>query len=132
MSQIEAAAVAVLDACAKYVQGLATGDRAALNKAFAVESAHWKGIEQRDGKERFRVETLAACVDRWSASPFDQVDARLLWIEFVEIVLAVVCIEVTLDGRTYTDVLTCFRLDGCWKIVNKAFVEHPQQLPEGD
>lgn len=105
-----------------YFEGVSEGNPLKLRKALAVEVGHWKGKERLpNGTECVRVESFQESVKRWSNSSHDGCEGRLMSTEIVSDEVAVVKLVFNLDGDEYLDVLTLYKLNGEWKIVNKMF-----------
>lgn len=117
----EAAAVRVpLQA---YLKGHATGDGATMRKAF-LPTAHIEGI--RDGK--FVSRTVEEYVAGFEGAPAADESQRKRSIDAVDVSGNAAMARVTLDypSGTFTDYFVLLKVDGEWKIANKAWTRQPK------
>lgn len=124
MVQLKNEQIAIQSAIDHYYQGVISADTSLLTKAFDVESGHWKGISVNvNQKECVKVETISESIDRWRKGSYSNTSGEVVSTEIIDNKLAIVKFLFVLDDKEYLDVLSLFKLNGSWKIINKIFVE---------
>jgi len=104
-----------------YFDGFRLGDRAKLEKAFAVPYAHMKGyITGEDGKLVEVSRPMNEVIDDWvSRDPSPDFKGRILSINIFSDVAA----QATFDfNGIFTDAFQLAKIDGEWRIMNKFYV----------
>lgn len=106
-----------------YLQGHATGDGATMRKAF-LPTAHIEGI--RDGK--FVSWTVDEYVAGFKGTPAPDEAQRKRSIDEVDVSGNAAMARVTLDypSGAFTDYFVLLKVDGEWKIANKAWTRQPK------
>ncbi len=106
-----------------YLKGHATGDGAYMRKAF-LPTAHIEGI--RDGK--FVSWTVDEYAAGFKGTPAADEAQRKRSIDEVDVSGNAAMARVTLDypTGTFTDYLVLLKVDGEWKIANKAWTRQPK------
>ena len=109
---------AVRAALQHYLDGHATGRSADFDKAFYPES---RLLFVRDGK--FSTIESKDYVARAPSKPADDEAKRKRWIEWVDVASSAAVAKIVLDYPTvrFTDYMTLLKVDGGWRIANKAF-----------
>jgi hypothetical protein len=109
-----------------YLKGHATGDSDYMRKAFHPEA---KVFSFRDGK--LNQLTSAEFAALFTGKPAADEAQRRRWIESVKITGAAGAAVIVLDYPTvkFTDYMSLLKIDGEWKIINKAFDAAPKTKP---
>lgn len=109
---------AVRAALQHYLDGQAGGKSEDFAKAFYPEA---RLLFVRDGK--FSTIESKDYVARASGKPADDEAKRKRWVEWVDIAGSAAVAKIVLDYPTvrFTDYMTLLKVDGGWKIANKAF-----------
>jgi len=98
-----------------YFEGINEKDRERLERAFD-EGAYLKSVTD-DGT--VRAEPIADAIARWMKAEARSRSGAILSVDVVDGRVARVVFD--FDGD-YVDFLTLFKLDGEWKIIDKAFI----------
>lgn len=104
-----------------YFEGLKHGDRARLEKAFAVANGHMKGYIKGDDGQLMEVSRpMTEVIDDWvSRDPSPDFKGRILSINIFSEVGA----QATFDfNGIFTDAFQLAKINGQWKIMNKFYV----------
>ncbi|MBL7491139.1 nuclear transport factor 2 family protein [Frankia sp. AgB1.9] len=112
---------AVLEPLHAYIRGHATGDPAHFRNAF-LPTAHVEGI--RDGAfVSWRLDDYCAL---FKGQPAPDEPTRTRHIDAVDVHGTVATASMTLwhGVDTFTDVFLLVRIDGTWRIANKAYHRH--------
>ncbi len=109
-----------------YMKGHATGDSEYIRKAFHSDA---KVFFNREGK--LQQLTAAEFATRFNGKPADDEAKRKRWIESVKISGNAGFGVIVLDYPTtkFTDYMSLIKVDGEWKIINKAFYAEPKAKP---
>lgn len=104
-----------------YFEGLKHGDRARLEKAFAVAHAHMKGyIKDEAGQLVVSSRPMKEVIDDWvSREPRPDFKGKILSINIFSEVAALATFDF---NGIYTDAFQLAKIDGEWRIVNKFYV----------
>ncbi len=124
--------LAVTDAALDYVFGVATKDKARIEKAFDMPKAQMKLITGPEGREKVYVIPVERVWDKiWSTIPgADTHTAEITSISIQEGRVAVV--EMDNNGRFF-DQLGLYKINGRWKIYDKLTrMLDGRQIPEKD
>jgi hypothetical protein len=113
---------AVRAAVNQYLRGHATGDPNEMRKAF-LPTAHIEGI--RDGK--FVSWTAEEYSSRFTGKPAADEASRKRTIDSVHVMGTAAMAQATLvhGATTFTDYFVLLKVDGAWKIANKAYSSRP-------
>ncbi len=129
MSTVEAGIETVADAVQLYIDGVASGNAAALERAFHPDARMWGSI----GGQRYDI-PIAEMIGLVVSQPAD-VDGsfRASIREVTEVgdaAAAVVDEENFWGGMSFVDFFSLARIDGSWRIVGKTFA-HTGGTPAG-
>ncbi|MGR8946750.1 MAG: nuclear transport factor 2 family protein [Gammaproteobacteria bacterium] len=105
-----------------YFEGFKHGDRARLEKAFAVPYAHMKGyIKDANGQLVEVSRAMNEVIDDWvSRDPNPNFQGRILSINIFSDVAA----QATFDfNGIFTDAFQLAKINGEWRIINKFYVD---------
>ena len=105
-----------------YFQGFKHGDRARLEKAFAVPNAHMKGyIKGKNGQLTEVSRPINEVIDDWvSRDPSPDFKGRILSINIYSDVAA----QATFDfNGIFIDAFQLAKINGRWRIMNKFYVD---------
>lgn len=106
-----------------YFVGVSEADTARLERAWEASAGHWKGIEtDTNGNETVRVEPTFDSIERWAKGPKKSASGDIQSLEVIDRRLAIVKFDFQLGDDRYLDVLTLYKLNGEWKLINKMFV----------
>ncbi len=105
-----------------YVEGWREGDEAKLRSVFALDEGRVVWIATADGKEKLQAMTFEKIVQRGKKQPAYGLEWDILALDIIDGRLAVAKLEISRKGGSYVDILTCHKIEGQWRIVNKAFV----------
>ena len=107
-----------------YFQGHATGDAAAMRKAF-LPTAHIEGV--RDGT--FTSWTVDEYCSRFSGKPAPDEASRRRTIDSIDVSGTSAMAKATLihGPTTFTDYFVLLKVDGEWKIANKVYTAARKQ-----
>ncbi|MDP5306789.1 nuclear transport factor 2 family protein [Paracoccus spongiarum] len=106
-----------------YFEGVSSADRAPLDRAWDAGSGHWKGVVTDPGRvETVKVEPIADSIRRWAAGTPGTSTGRIVALEVIDGQLAIVKFELQLGDERFLDVLSLYKVNGTWKLVNKVFV----------
>lgn len=61
-------------------------------------------------------------IKRWTSRPADESWGKMLSIDIVDRRMAGAKVEMLYRGHIYIDLLSLYKINGDWKIVNKTFV----------
>jgi hypothetical protein len=115
---------AVSETVFHYFEGYKTKYRDRLERAFAVEVANMIGYWKNDnGKLELSTIPYKELIERWVGPKFvpqEFGDGNILSIHIFSDVGATVVFDC---GGKYLDTFQMLKLDGCWKIANKFFVD---------
>jgi hypothetical protein len=112
-----------------YVEGSRTGDAQKLREAFHPDARMWGSL----AGQRFDVPItdMIAMIDGKPVDVDGSYQARVTAVEQTDDVASVVLEEQGFWGTvSFVDFFTLARIEGAWKIVNKAFV-HTGGMPPG-
>jgi hypothetical protein len=115
----ESAIQAVLE---DYIVGWREGDPERLSRAFASETGTIMWVGSEDGREVLQSMTFGAAVARGKSNLSYGLEWRVGSLDVVDSHVAVAKLYISRSGGSYVDFLTLYKIDGMWKIVNKAFV----------
>jgi hypothetical protein len=103
-----------------YIVGWREGDAERLSGAFASEGAiMWVGSEE--GRQVLQSMTFGKAVARGKSNPSYGLSWSVQSLDVVDSHVAVTKLDISRSGGSYVDFLTLYKIDGKWKIVNKAF-----------
>ncbi len=123
MNELTIATDLIHQAVNNYYVGVSTGNVEMLMQAFDTSAGHLKGVQiDGNGKELVAVEPISGSIERWSKRPYQTGSGNLLSTEIIEGKMATVKFAFTLDDNHFLDLLTLYKVNGEWKIVNKMFV----------
>jgi hypothetical protein len=108
-----------------YLEGMIWNDPERLRRAMhplAMQSGHYKGQFEFYDRDAF-IESLE---NEKTAEPGTPYEARIVSIDMTGDV-AVVKVENTCFGTSFTDYLTLIRVGDRWQIVMKAFFDHAHE-----
>ena len=110
-----------------YLKGHATGDPEFMKKAFHTEG---NLIFIRDGK--FTTRSFAEYIAGFTGKPAADEDKRKRFVESIEVAGNAAMAKLVLDYPTtrFVDFMTLLKINGEWKIVNKAFYAEPKAAVE--
>lgn len=107
----------------KYLKAHATGNGEFIKQAFHTDA---KVFSVRDGK--LLQLTAAEFAQRFNGKPAEDEAQRKRWVESVKVTGNTGIGVIVLDYPTakLTDYMTLIKVDGEWKIINKAFYAEPK------
>ena len=106
-----------------YFEGVSRCDATILSEAWDAEVAHWKGIEHDESRLQFvRVEPVTESIVRWSQGTPVESKGEIVSVDVIDGQLAIVKFDFHLGDQNYLDVLTLYKLNDSWKLINKVFV----------
>jgi hypothetical protein len=107
-----------------YFEGYQTKDRERLEKAFVVNIANMMGYWKNDeGELELFTIPYKELIEQWVDSEFtprEFAEGKILSVNIFSDVGATVVFDC---GGKYLDTFQMVKLDGCWRIVNKFFVD---------
>ena len=107
-----------------YFEGYQTKDRARLERAFVVDIANMMGYWANDeGEQELFTIPYKQLIERWvdpEFTPREFGEGKILSVNIFSDVGATVVFDC---GGKYLDTFQMVKLDGCWRIVNKFFVD---------
>ena len=101
-----------------YVVGWREGNAERLGRAFAPTGAIVWPAEGNDVNSM----TFAAAIGRDRSNPSYGLEWNVESLDIVDDHVAVARVNISRTGGSYVDLLTLYKLDAGWRIVNKAFV----------
>ena len=109
-----------------YIKGHETGDGEYMKKAFHTEG---NLIFIRDGK--YTTRSFAEYIAGMSGKPAADESKRKRAIEAIDVAGNAAVARIVLDYPTtkFVDYMTLLKINGEWKIVNKAFYAEPKKQP---
>lgn len=114
-----------------YVEGCREGDAAKLREAFHPDSRMWGSL----GGARYDVpiSDMIAMVDGKPVDVDGSYQTQVTSVEQTDDVASVVLVEDGFWGTvSFVDYFALARIDGAWKIINKAFVHTGGELPAAE
>lgn len=117
----EAAVRSTMD---QYIKGAETREAKYFEKAFAVEIADMKYVRKdRDtGKESLMSVPIPQAIENWTSRGPAESWGKVVDVRVVDEKLAHATVELLWQGHLYVDVMSLYKVNGEWKIVNKTFV----------
>ena len=105
-----------------YFEGLKTGNKTRLERAFAVPNAHMKGyIKNKDGELVLSSRPMADVIADWvSREPRPDFRGKILSINIFSDVGALATFDF---NGIYTDAFQLVKIGGEWRIINKFYVD---------
>ena len=105
-----------------YFEGLKTGNKTRLERAFAVPNAHMKGyIKNKDGELVLSSRPMADVIADWvSREPRPSFRGKILSINIFSDVGALATFDF---NGLYTDAFQLAKINGEWRIINKFYVD---------
>ena len=110
---------AVIDS---YFEGAQTATSAPFEKAWELENGRIVFVHRMDGVDTVRSVPIKDAIAQWTSKPAAQSWGRVHSIDVVDGQMAVVKVEMLYRGRIYIDLLSLYKINKEWKIVNKTFV----------
>jgi putative lumazine-binding protein len=106
-----------------YFEGVSGANTAPLERAWESSAGHWKGIETDvAGYETVKVEPIFDSIERWAKGPTKDASGEVLSLEVIDGQIAIVKFDFQLGNDRYLDILSLYKLNGEWKLINKMFV----------
>jgi hypothetical protein len=106
-----------------YFRGVAMNSADDLNRCFDP-NAHLKLVRRNDaGTEQVVAVPIDRAIASWTSRPHAKSWGRIVSVEQIDGRIAVVKAEVLWQGHLYLDVLTLYRVNSEWHIVDKIFVD---------
>ncbi|MCI0490914.1 MAG: nuclear transport factor 2 family protein [Blastocatellia bacterium] len=113
----------IRDVVELYFKGAATSEAHYFEKAFDVANAHMKYVtKDQSGKEMVRIVPITDAIKGWTSRPPEKSWGKILSLDLVDDKMAVAKVEMLYRGTIYVDLLSLYKINGEWKIVNKVFV----------
>ena len=113
----------IRDVVELYFKGAATSEAHYFEKAFDVANAHMKYVSKdQSGKEVMRIVPITDAIKGWTSRPPEKSWGKIISIDTVDDKMAVAKVEMLYRGTIYVDLLSLYKINGEWKIVNKVFV----------
>jgi len=115
---------AVRDAVGFYIKGAASADAADFERAFAVDVADMKWVrkDRETGVETLGSRPISEAIESWTKAGKGESWGKVVDVRIIDDKLAHATIELLWQEHLYVDVMSLYKLNGEWKIVNKTFV----------
>ena len=110
---------AVIDS---YFEGARTATSAPFEKAWELENGRIVLVRQKDGVDGVVSVPIRDAIKRWTSKPAEESWGKVLSIDIVDGRMAAAIVEMLYRGHVYIDLLSLYKINGDWKIVNKTFV----------
>ena len=99
------------------------GDADALKKVWDADAGHVKAVDgRRRSGETVAVEPVSRAIERWAAQPTPDARGTVLSVDVVRGSMAMARTEMLWRGGRYEEFLILLRVNGQWRIVDKAYV----------
>ncbi len=106
-----------------YIKGAATAEATYFEQAFAVEIADMKSVRTNDeGVQEVRVRSIKDAIVSWTSAPAQESWGKILDVKIIDDKLAHSTVELLFGGYIYVDVMSLYKVNDQWKIVNKTYV----------
>lgn len=105
-----------------YFEGARTATSAPFEKAWELENGRMVFVRRKDGVDGVVSVPIRDAIKRWTSRPADESWGKVLSIDIVDGRMAVAKVEMLYRGHIYIDLLSLYKINGDWKIVNKLFV----------
>lgn len=105
-----------------YFEGAKTATAAPFEKAWDLEHGRMVYVKQQDGAETLQSVPIKDAIKSWTSKPAEESWGKVLSIEVTDGRMAAVMVEMLYRGNIYVDLLSLYKINGDWKIVNKQFV----------
>jgi len=113
---------AVRAAVESYFEGARTGTAGPFEKAWDLETGRMVYVRERDGVEALHSVPIREAIKHWTAGPPGESWGKIQSIDMIDGKMAIANVEMLFHGTIYLDLLSLYKVDGTWKIVNKTFV----------
>ena len=115
---------AILETVQHYIDGAATNDAAHFEAAFHLPGATMQGVrtDRETGKQTLRVTPIERAIQGWTRNEPAESWGKVTGMNVVDDKLAHVTLELLFMGHVYVDVMTLYKINDEWKIVNKTYV----------
>ena len=115
---------AVRTAVGYYIDGAKSADPADFQKAFAVDVADMKYVwkDKETGVESLVSVPITKAIENWTKAGKARSWGKVVDVRIVDDKLAHATIELEWQGNLYVDVMSLYKVNEEWKIVNKTFV----------
>ncbi len=110
---------AVIDS---YFEGARTATSAPFEKAWELENGRIVFVRRKDGIDGVISVPIRDAIKSWTSKPADESWGKVLSIDIVDGRMAAAKVEMLYRGHIYIDLLSLYKINGDWKIVNKTFV----------
>jgi hypothetical protein len=120
---------AVRTAVGYYIKGAQTADAADFERAFAVEIADMKWVwkDPETGVETLGSRPITEAIESWTKAGKAESWGKVVDVRIVDDKLAHATIELLWQEHLYVDVMSLYKVNGEWKIVNKTFVSRGEK-----
>lgn len=105
-----------------YFEGAKTATAAPFEKAWDLEHGRMVYVKLQDGVETLQAVPIKDAIKSWTSKPAEESWGKVLSIEVTDGRMAAVMVEMLYRGNIYVDLLSLYKINGEWKIVNKQFV----------
>ena len=119
---------AIIRAATEYALGVALNDRQRLERAYIVPKAQLKLVEARPDGERIFIVPIADLMAKiWLKTPrVEDAKVKVLNLHVVEGKMATIVID---NNGQFLDMLSLYKVNGDWRIVDKLAIRHPLAAP---
>lgn len=106
-----------------YLNGVATASAATLEQVWNLDHGRMVFVHERDGVAAVAEVPIRDAIARWTSRKPESSSGKVTAIDVIDGRMAVALVDMTHGPHHYIDVLSLYKVDGEWKIVNKCFVE---------
>ena len=106
-----------------YLDGVAKADAALLERVWDLDQGRMVFVRARDGNETVVDVPIRDAIQRWTSRTPDPSSGRVLSINIIDGRMALAQVDMVYGPHHYVDLLSLYKVNGAWKIVNKTFVE---------
>lgn len=89
---------------------------------FLRETGGMVYVREKDGVEALHSVPIREAIKHWTASSPAESWGRVRSVDIVDGKMAIAKVEMLFHGTVYIDLLSLYKVNGAWKIVNKTFV----------
>jgi hypothetical protein len=120
---------AVKEVAQLYIDGARTGKADLFNEAFYVGVADMKYIhkDRESGDEMVASVPIDEAIPEWVEYSDAESHGEVVDVRIIDDKLAHATIEILWAGHQYVDVMSMYKINGEWKIVNKTFVDRGEK-----
>ncbi|MCO6437384.1 MAG: nuclear transport factor 2 family protein [Phycisphaerae bacterium] len=105
-----------------YFEGAATAKAGPFEKAWDLDAGRMVFVRTVDGVDSVQSVPVHDAIQHWTSRPAEESWGKVLSIDIIDGRMAVAKVEMLYRGHIYVDMLSLYKINGEWKIVNKTFV----------